>query len=87
MARFVQIAMGSGAELSYHWLLAKDLSFLAEERYAELSSHVERVMMMLSALSGQAEKRAGDIVVLSQELIAKSQKLSSSNLLPPTNSC
>jgi four helix bundle protein len=26
MARFVQIAMGSRAELSYHFLLAKDLS-------------------------------------------------------------
>jgi four helix bundle protein len=29
MARFLQIAMGSGAELSYHLLLAKDLVFWA----------------------------------------------------------
>jgi four helix bundle protein len=28
MARFVQIAMGSGAELSYHFLLTKDLGFV-----------------------------------------------------------
>ncbi|MGD0823872.1 MAG: four helix bundle protein [Terriglobales bacterium] len=28
MGRFIQIAMGSGAELSYHLLLAKDLGFL-----------------------------------------------------------
>ena len=31
MARFVQIAMGSGSELSYHLLLARDLGFLSEE--------------------------------------------------------
>jgi four helix bundle protein len=28
IARFIQIAMGSGAELSYHLLLARDLGFL-----------------------------------------------------------
>ena len=33
MARFVQIAMGSGAELSYHLLLAKDLGFVKGEEY------------------------------------------------------
>ena len=53
MTRFVQIAMGSGAELSYHLLLAKDLGFLPEARYAELSLHLERIMKMLSALSGK----------------------------------
>jgi len=53
MARFVQIAMGSGTELSYHILLAKDLSYLSEEGYAEISSHLEGVLKMLSALSGK----------------------------------
>jgi len=53
MARFVQIAMGSGAELSYHLLLAKDLGFVKGEEYAELNSDLERVMRMLSALSGR----------------------------------
>src|SRR5579864_6835008 len=53
MARFVQIAMGSGAELSYHLLLAKDLGFVKNEEYAELSSDLDRVMRMLSALSGK----------------------------------
>jgi four helix bundle protein len=28
MARYVQIAMGSGAELSYHFLLARDLGLM-----------------------------------------------------------
>jgi four helix bundle protein len=53
MARFVQIAMGSGAELSYHLLLARDLGFVRDEEYIDLSSAVERVMKMLSALSGK----------------------------------
>src|ERR1700691_2932287 len=53
MARFVQIAMGSGAELSYHLLLARDLGFLKTEEYVDLSSAVDRVMKMLSALSGK----------------------------------
>ncbi|MGC1453348.1 MAG: four helix bundle protein [Candidatus Sulfotelmatobacter sp.] len=53
MARFVQIAMGSGAELSYHLLLAKDLIFLKNEEHAELNANLERVMRMLSALSAK----------------------------------
>ena len=53
MARYVQIAMGSGAELSYHLLLARELGFLKTEEYVDLSSAVDRVMKMLSALSGK----------------------------------
>jgi four helix bundle protein len=53
MGRFVQIAMGSGAELSYHLLLSRDLAFVTREEYTLLSSHLERVMRMLSALSGK----------------------------------
>jgi four helix bundle protein len=53
MARYIQIAMGSGAELSYHLLLAKDLGFVKSEEYAELNSDLDRVMRMLSALSGK----------------------------------
>jgi four helix bundle protein len=53
MARFVQIAMGSGAELSYHLLLAQDLGFMKSEEYAELNASLERTMRMLSALSAK----------------------------------
>ncbi|HEY3973324.1 MAG TPA: four helix bundle protein [Candidatus Sulfotelmatobacter sp.] len=53
MARFVQIAMGSGSELSYHLLLAKDLGFLSEEGFTPLNSQTERVLKMLSALSAK----------------------------------
>ena len=51
MARFIQIAMGSGAELSYHLLLARDLGFLRPADYVELDSELDRVMRMLSSLS------------------------------------
>jgi four helix bundle protein len=56
MGRFVQIAMGSGAELSYHLLLARDLAFITSEAYAELDTSLERVMRMLSALSAKVRK-------------------------------
>jgi four helix bundle protein len=53
MTRYVQIAMGSGAELSYHLLLARDLGFVNNEVYVEVNEHIERVMRMLSALSAK----------------------------------
>jgi len=51
MARFVQIAMGSGAELSYHLLLARDLGLLRDSEYTKLNSNVNEVMRMLFGLS------------------------------------
>jgi four helix bundle protein len=51
MARFVQIAMGSGAELSYHFLLAHDLEYLQEAEYGQLDSELGELMRMLSAFS------------------------------------
>jgi len=53
MARFVQIAMGSGAELSYHLLLSRDLGFLSSTEYVALSAALHEVMRMLSAVSGR----------------------------------
>jgi four helix bundle protein len=53
MARYVQIAMGSGAELSYHFLLAKDLGLVQSAQYESLSSDLDEIMRMLSALSGK----------------------------------
>ncbi len=56
MSRFVQIAMGSGSELSYHLLLSRDLKFLPQEQYADLNPRLERVMKMLSALASKMKK-------------------------------
>ena len=53
MRRFVLIAMGSGSELSYHLLLASDLAFLSRDQYADLNARTDRVLKMLSALSGK----------------------------------
>src|SRR5579864_8104013 len=53
MARFVQIAMGSGAELSYHLLLSRDLGILGIAEFSRLSADLDEVMRMLSALSGR----------------------------------
>lgn len=50
MARFVQIAMGSGAELSYHLLLSKDLGLLNTADYTRLETELSEVMRMLSSL-------------------------------------
>jgi four helix bundle protein len=52
MARFIQISMGSGAELSYHLLLlARDLDFLKNTEYSRLNPDLEEVLRMLSSLS------------------------------------
>jgi len=51
MARFVQIAMGSGAELSYHLRLARDLDLISKSSYEHLRYSLSEVMRMLSALS------------------------------------
>jgi four helix bundle protein len=51
MARFIPISMGSGAELSYHLLLARDLDFLKNTEYSRLNSDLEEVLRMLSSLS------------------------------------
>jgi four helix bundle protein len=53
MARFVQISMGSGTELSYHLLLARDLAFLSARDYAALDSELTEIMKMLSSLSSR----------------------------------
>jgi len=51
MARFIQISMGSGLELSYHLLLARDLDLLKNTEYSRLNSDLEEVMRMQSSLS------------------------------------
>jgi four helix bundle protein len=56
MGRFVQIAMGSGAELSYHLLLSRDLDFLPNDVYVILNARLERVLKMLSALSAKLRR-------------------------------
>ncbi|MEP6643442.1 MAG: four helix bundle protein [Acidobacteriaceae bacterium] len=51
MARFIQIAMGSGAELSYHLLLAHDLGLLSAAQFGRLDAELSSIMRMLNPLS------------------------------------
>ena len=48
--RFVGIARGSAAEVSYQLLLAKDLGYISKKVYDELRSGYERVGQMLTRL-------------------------------------
>jgi four helix bundle protein len=74
MARYVQIAMGSGAELSYHLLPSRDLGLLGGGEYTKLETELSGIMRMLSGLS-QKVRSARGAWVSSQEPTAKSQKL------------
>jgi four helix bundle protein len=58
MARFVQIAMGSGAELSYNLRLSRDLGLLSRESFDSLRSNLSEVMRTLSSLSQRLKPRA-----------------------------
>ncbi len=49
LARFMQISMGSASELEYHVLLARDLGFLNESDYEDLTEAVIEVKKMLSS--------------------------------------
>ena len=50
MARFLQVALGSGSELEYQLLLAHELGFLREKEYSHLSSEATQVKRMLASL-------------------------------------
>ncbi len=58
MARFIQIAMGSGAELSYHLRLARDLGFLSRDSFESLRSSLSEIMRMLSSFSLRVKSKA-----------------------------
>lgn len=51
MGRYVQIAMGSAAELSYHLLMARDLNLLDNGDYERLYADAVEISRMLSSLS------------------------------------
>src|SRR5574341_519960 len=49
MVRFLQIAMGSAAELEYLVLLALDLTYLDETTHEQLTDEVTQVKRMLTS--------------------------------------
>ena len=48
--RFLQTAMGSAAELEYHFVLARDLRYVTHEDFELLNEQVVRVKKMLASL-------------------------------------
>ncbi len=48
LARFLRIAMGSGNELEYQLILARDLGYLTEDDYKLLTRDVLEIKRMLS---------------------------------------
>ncbi|MFB3916910.1 MAG: four helix bundle protein [Terriglobales bacterium] len=60
MSRYVQIAMGSPAELSYHLLLSRDLKFLGGSQFETLNASTQEVLKMLSSLSARLKDNAND---------------------------
>jgi four helix bundle protein len=56
MGRYIQIAMGSGAEVTCHLLLARDLGMMGTPEYTFLSSSTTEVLRMLSTLSAKLKQ-------------------------------
>ena len=50
LRRFCRMALGSGSELEYHLILARDLGLLPGPVYESLASQVVEVKRMLSGL-------------------------------------
>ncbi|NBC67300.1 MAG: four helix bundle protein [Bacteroidetes bacterium] len=50
LAHFLNIALGSASELEYQLLLARDLDFVTEQIFKELTSQVIEIKRMLTSL-------------------------------------
>jgi four helix bundle protein len=54
--RFLQIASGSGSELEYQLLLARDLGYVTDEEHKRVSSMTVEVRRMLTSLIGHVSR-------------------------------
>lgn len=50
LAHFLNISLGSASELEYQILLAKDLDFISEQIFKELTNQVIEIKRMLTSL-------------------------------------
>jgi four helix bundle protein len=71
MGRFIQIAMGSGTELSYHFLLARDRGLIEKTAFEKLDSELSEVMRMMSSLSEKMRIRPA-VAKAELKVVAKS---------------
>ena len=82
LARYVQIAMGSGSELQNHLRLAKDLGFVVESDYRASMKAIIGVRQMLTALLQTLRHvrnvpNSVPVLAKSEERRAKGERLSS----------
>ena len=83
VARFLQIARGSASEIEYHILLARDLHYLREEQFRELSHQADELQRMLTALIQRF--RRVEISELNSARLSRS-KLAAHSLVPGASS-
>jgi four helix bundle protein len=55
-ARFLQIALGSTAELDYHLLLAHDLELIETQQYQTIANEIDSLERMLNAFIQQLRR-------------------------------
>jgi four helix bundle protein len=60
LARFMNIAMGSANELSYHLILARDLGYLPPDHYERLSLEAEEIKSMLASFVSRLRHHKAD---------------------------
>jgi four helix bundle protein len=53
--RFLQIALGSASELEYHFLLSRDLDYLADSCFHSLNDDVIELKRMLASLARKVD--------------------------------
>jgi four helix bundle protein len=57
-AHFINIALGSAAEVEYYCLLARDLSFITQEQFEELNPRILEIERMLNGLHSKIKADA-----------------------------
>ena len=57
LARFMDIAMGSASELSYHLILARDLGYLLSQNYDRLAGETEEIKRMLATFTARLRNK------------------------------
>jgi four helix bundle protein len=72
LARYVQIALGSATELSYHLLVARDLGLLEAVAYERLLAQADEVMRMLAALGDRVRTSSSSQTGKARAAAAKS---------------
>lgn len=58
LANFLNISLGSANETEYFLILSKDLSYLSEDEFLNLSSSINEVKAMLISLIGKVRTKA-----------------------------